>query len=632
MPSWKVWPSPPPRAHTFVLELVVRDLTGLPVHGAEDARGSSAMVQVEWSGGRRRSGVITWRTVERNWTAKQRVRSDGTVGWWEGFRRECKLKMDNPGSFKSWIVNLEVHGFGGISNGPSPILAKTQLDISKFFTLGEERSVGIPLRCGFWGYSAKAELKVALKFSDPRIKRGTVQETITRALSLRGSSRTAFPQTDGGHVWGRRTTAESGGDSRSSASESARWSGAGLISEEEIEWDDGKLVAATGNSHLVNQFGGKLEHGEGKKIGKRGPETNHPPHHRVSRTSSLRRILSWNREKLFEDRSLLYKASAGGGGSDQQLSQSSAASSLSSPRGQEQRVPEIEGDVGSWEERAIASRDGRLELVTEVFLASIDQRSEKAAGESACSVLAAVIADWLHRNPGALPLRFQFDELVREGSSEWRRLCADEGRLEQFSDLHFDLDTVLGAKVRPLAVVTGSSYVGFFGLEGSPEGFEYLQGAMSFDDVWEELLRPQPGDGEEGRVYIAGWNDHFFVLKVDAAAVYLVDTLGERLFEGCNQAYILKFHRGSRVYAVDRQEEQSSDRDEVGRGNQPGAGSTGRGRVVCAGLAAGKEFIKGFLAALPLRELQADMEKGKTGRKTHLHRLLQIEFHYTSPL
>ena len=31
------------------------------------------------------------------------------------------------------------------------------------------------------------------------------------------------------------------------------------------------------------------------------------------------------------------------------------------------------------------------------------------------------------------------------------------------------------------------------------------------------------------------------ILKVEADAYYIIDTLGERLYEGCNQAYILKF-------------------------------------------------------------------------------------------
>lgn len=286
------------------------------------------------------------------------------------------------------------------------------------------------------------------------------------------------------------------------------------------------------------------------------------------------------------------------------------SSSTSSP------PPDDEKDellmIGRWEEKTVTSRDGLLELSTEIFFASIDQRSEKAAGESACSVLAAVIADWLHRNPRDLPLRCQFDELVREGSSEWRRLCADAGHAARFSDRHFDLDTVLAARLRPLTVLTEKSYVGFFAMPD--EGTELIQGAMSFDQMWDEVVCAET---EKDRVYIAGWNDHFFVLKVEKEAIFLIDTLGERLFEGCNQAYILKFDRGSRVFSNDPAED----------GGEGGAAAR---RLVCEGLGSCKEFIKGFLAAVPLRELQEEMERGLTREDRH-HRLLQIEFHYTSP-
>ena len=173
------------------------------------------------------------------------------------------------------------------------------------------------------------------------------------------------------------------------------------------------------------------------------------------------------------------------------------------------------------------SRDGSLELVTEIFLASIDQRSEKASGGGACTVLAAVIADWLHQNPGILPFRCQLDKLIRDGSLEWRNLCKEEANREKFSDQHFDLDTVLQAQVRPLKVVQKKSYIGFFELENIPNQFEFLHSAMSFDSIWEELQSRESRMAEE--IYIVCWNDHFFVLKIEADAIYIIDTLGERL-------------------------------------------------------------------------------------------------------
>jgi len=49
---------------------------------------------------------------------------------------------------------------------------------------------------------------------------------------------------------------------------------------------------------------------------------------------------------------------------------------------------------------------------------------------------------------------------------------------------------------------------------------------------------------------------------------------------------------------------------------------------VLKGKDACKEYIKSFLAAIPIRELQADIKKGLMA-STPLHHRLQIEFHYT---
>ncbi|KAJ6300309.1 hypothetical protein OIU76_021169 [Salix suchowensis] len=52
------------------------------------------------------------------------------------------------------------------------------------------------------------------------------------------------------------------------------------------------------------------------------------------------------------------------------------------------------------------------------------------------------------------------------------------------------------------------------------------------------------------------------------------------------------------------------------------------GEVMCQGKDSCKEYIKSFLAAIPIRELQADIKKGLMASKP-LHHQLQIEFHYT---
>ncbi|TMX00893.1 hypothetical protein EJD97_025743 [Solanum chilense] len=317
--------------------------------------------------------------------------------------------------------------------------------------------------------------------------------------------------------------------------------------------------------------------------------------------------------------------------------------------------------VGCWEQKEIVSRDGHMKLQTQVFFASIDQRSERAAGESACTALVAVVADWLQNNRGLMPIKSQFDSLIREGSLEWRKLCENETYRERFPDKHFDLETVLQAKIRSITVVPGNSFVGFFHPDGMDEGgFDFLHGAMSFDNIWDEISRAglQYTSMGEPQIYIVSWNDHFFVLKVEAEAYYIIDTLGERLYEGCNQAYILKFDKDTTIYkqpdttdsteekpAVDQQtisttaEPKLSDgphtnathgsleSEAVNKSDEPSKAESA-GEIICQGKESCKDYIKSFLAAIPIRELQADIKKGlKTS--TPIHQRLQIELHFT---
>lgn len=240
------------------------------------------------------------------------------------------------------------------------------------------------------------------------------------------------------------------------------------------------------------------------------------------------------------------------------------------------------------------SRDGQVKLKTQAFFATIDQRSDAALGEGACAVLATVVSDWLHSNPGRTPTKPELDALIIQGSTEWRKLCTDQSNLRRFPDKHFDLETVLDAGIRPVCVSPDKSFVGFF----NPERFECLDGAMSFDAIWSAMCSME---GEE-RVYIVGWNDHFFVLKADSHAYYVIDTLGERLLEGCKRAYMLRFDGRSRMDMV------------------------GEEGVICVGRDCCKEFIKRFLAAIPVREVEAAAKKGMSVVEV-LHHKLQIELH-----
>uniref|UniRef100_A0A5B6YST7 Uncharacterized protein n=1 Tax=Davidia involucrata TaxID=16924 RepID=A0A5B6YST7_DAVIN len=272
--------------------------------------------------------------------------------------------------------------------------------------------------------------------------------------------------------------------------------------------------------------------------------------------------------------------------------------------------------TGNWEVKELVSRDGLTKLKASVFFASFDQRSDKAAGESACTPLVAVIAHWLQSNQDAMPTRPEFDSLIVQGSSEWRKLCNDAALINHFPDKHFDLETVLQADLRPVAVSREKSFIGFFG----PEKFECLKGFISFDDIWNEIRSNE--EDNEARVYIVSWNDHFFALKADADAYYIIDTLGERLFEGCNQAYILKFDDT----ALMEQEKLSSEEMAEAETSNPKEESE---EVICRGKECCREFIKRFLAAIPLRELEME-EKKETVSYFSLHQRLQIEFNFIS--
>ncbi|GJN35547.1 hypothetical protein PR202_gb24334 [Eleusine coracana subsp. coracana] len=293
--------------------------------------------------------------------------------------------------------------------------------------------------------------------------------------------------------------------------------------------------------------------------------------------------------------------------------------------------------VGNWESKEVFSRDGHLKLSTQVFFASIDQRSERAAGESACTALVAVVADWFQANDNMMPIRSQFDSLIREGSLEWRKLCENEAYRERFPDKHFDLETVLHAKIRPLTVAPSKSFIGFFHPEGTEDisGFDFLDGAMSFDSIWDEISRAAECSTDKPTLYIVSWNDHFFVLKVEANAYYIIDTLGERLTEGCNQAYILKFDDHTMIHKVPAEKkedpdssERLKDSSESSSTEQDSGTDSEECELVLKGKDTCKEYIKSFLAAIPIRELQADIKKGLVA-STPLHHRLQIEFHYT---
>ncbi|GFZ02549.1 hypothetical protein Acr_15g0011570 [Actinidia rufa] len=373
----------------------------------------------------------------------------------------------------------------------------------------------------------------------------------------------------------------------------------------------------------------------------------------ISEPSTLKRsILPWRKRKLSfrspkaKGEPLLKKANGEEGGDDIDFDRRQLSSDESLPVGWNKTdedsnatrssVSEFGDDnftIGSWEHKEITSRDGHMKLQTQVFFASIDQRSERAAGESACTALVAVIADWFQNSNDLMPIKSQFDSLIREGSLEWRNLCENETYRERFPDKHFDLETILQAKIRPLSVVPGNSFIGFFHPDGMEEGsFDFLHGAMSFDNIWDEISRAgsERTSFNNPQVYIVSWNDHFFILKVEPEAYYIIDTLGERLYEGCNQAYVLKFDKYTTIFKLPSTKESPEEKIAglVAAKHEESMTSVEQEEVLCQGKDSCKEYIKSFLAAIPIRELQADIKRGLMA-STPLHHRLQIEFHYT---
>ncbi|KAK6929263.1 NT-type C2 domain [Dillenia turbinata] len=586
-------------------------------------------VQIEWTG--RRKGSISRRAIERNCTSKQKILSDGSVIWNEEFQQKCKLKIIDSKCFRRWEANMEIQGLDDESNRRPTTLAKQTLDIAEFaYPIDHsEKTIKFSLNFCISSSSVEAMLTVKLKFSTflpKHVRNGVHPLSPTHLLPALTSC--------------IRCQNENHAEHQEMAIIKDSSSTTSTDSEADEDSEPGYRNLATMNLHI-----GGLVRGEIKENNDHNQGENSREIHQKINKSSIIKLLSWNKGKLSfralnhpRDKPLLNKAYGEDGGDDIDQERRYQFSPQQPRTTQEITDSRVSGfgtsdrfEIGTWEERKLVSRDGKLELVTQIFLASIDQRSQKAAGGGACSVLATIIADWFHHNHQILPLRCQFDKLMREGSSEWRKLCKDVIYREKFSDQHFDLDTIIEAQIRPLMLIPEKSYVGFFELEEMPSQLDFLQGAMSFDSAWEEV---QNSKTSSEQIYIVSWNDHFFVLKVEEDAIFLIDTLGERLMEGGDKAFILKFNEESKVYRV-HQKAANSDVDK-GNGtsghvsnhelNKDGSSK----ELVSEGKSSCKEFIKGFLAAVPLRELQANINRRKIG-EAPLHHLLQIEFHYTAP-
>ncbi|PIN18537.1 hypothetical protein CDL12_08799 [Handroanthus impetiginosus] len=665
----------------FEAKITVHELRGLLISSTKLQDSSRFSVEIKWKGSKGIGLSSLRRKVRRNFTKEEFLRGDGIVQWDEEFKCVCSFSPYKDGLFHPWEVSFAV--FNGSKQGTNnnvPLIAKTSLNLSEFASAVDKQNREINIPLSITGSTISLQLSVTLlelgSAEEPSVPMprpvllfprspcyGEVYSKENEDISSRKSSPLRVNIFKGlsalrAKKMGRED--EEGSDGRSS--EETEFTSP-LDTDSLDDSDDSKEVkedSRVGKSFdyetlaYANHVGALgysntsssddedwIYNRHQKSVGsdidcgdKRAPAEVHD--------LSKHRLLPWKKRKLsfrspkVKGEPLLKKCYGEEGGDDidfdrRQLNESNLRKTEENSVANQPSASAFGDDnfaVGTWETKEIISRDGQMKLETQVFFASIDQRSERAAGESACTALVAAIADFLQSNDNDMPIKSQLDTLIREGSLEWRNLCENKTYRERFPDKHFDLETVLEAKVRPLCVVPEKSFVGFFHPEGLEDnkGFEFLRGVMSFENIWDEISRCASEIQPDPVVYIISWNDHFFVLKVEHDAYYIIDTLGERLHEGCNQAYILKFDRNTIINRIGKETQKTDDKPEKEMVDEKN--EVDESIIVCTGKESCKEYIKSFLAAIPIRELKDDLKKGLMA-STPLHQRLQIEFHYT---
>ncbi|XP_023922843.2 uncharacterized protein LOC112034262 [Quercus suber] len=544
--------------------------------GDDDDDKKIVVIAMKWKGPKAGLGLVPFpfyrtSTRQRDYTNQRCSSTKGQpIEWDVEFESVCSFSISKDGSFGHWEVTFNVlYGENTESRSKLSVLGKVSLNLgelaSNIETHQMERKLPVTLRDG--RLATDATLYVSMSFVEVRDSHESPRITVNFVESV--------------------TKLKDGFNTRlESEKENNKNEKAFSYLDMPVVTDlDGssESIYTSDNSNVDLTLVADLESFSRSKT--------------LSRSFRKTGFFSWKRRRLsFKSFGSLRKADAAGSTSEIDLQDDNCTTS-------------------DWEVKELVSRDGQAKLKTNVFLASFDQRSEKASGESACTTLVTVIAHWLHSNQD-MPTRPKFDSLIIEGSSEWQKLCNNTAYIQSFPDKHFDLHTVLEAKFRPLAVLHEKSFIGFF----CPEKFECLKEAMSFEDIWNKISSNT--EVYEPRIYIVSWNDHFFVLKVEANAYYIIDTLGERLFEGCNQAFILKFDDSSVM-------REKVEKEKVDAKEKDGARSTDHEeeteKVICSGKECCKEFIRRFLAAIPLRELEEE-EKKATISNYSLHQRLQIEF------
>ncbi|MFS7957433.1 putative NT-type C2 domain-containing protein [Helianthus anomalus] len=697
MMKWRPWP--PQSSNKFKVKIIIRHLQGLlqdSATAAADGGGqdvSKLVVEVVWKGCNKPNNPLSFkrRSVRRNVTKDGCWKDDGVVEWNEEFVSVCSLFGLKDGGFHRWDVAFMV--FDGSNQEPKKrycAVATGSLNLAKFASSSEQNGTNISIPLSAPGGIAESgpilcislslqELRIAHETTEQAqrsiiplplsvgnmqdepsgLKAGLQKVKIFRVISVNRAKKACHEEEcSDGKSSVRGYDADYPFDTESLETDE--------VDSEEVK-DEDSIVRKSfsyGTLAYANQAGGlsyfnssSSEDEDWIYYRNYKEETEYSNESIVDPLEAQipkRSIFPWRKRKLsfrspkIRGEPLLKKDSGEEGGDDidfdrRMLSSSDERKSDVDTNTNRSSISEFGDDkfaVGSWEKKEVISREGHMKLETQVFFASIDQRSERAAGESACTALVAVIADWFQNNLNEMPIKSQLDSLIRDGSLEWRNLCGNEVYMERFPDKHFDLETVLQAKIRNLAVVPEKSFIGFFQPEEIKEiDLHFLDGAMSFDSIWDEItnIGSTYTDSMNPLVYIVSWNDHFFVLKVERDAYYIIDTLGERLYEGCDQAYMLKFDKESVIERLPVDTKKSNEKPDAEKVNESqvietaSAVVSNENEIVCKGKESCKEYIKSFLSAIPIRELQADLKKGLMASSTTVvHHRLQIEFHHTS--
>ncbi|KAL8259780.1 hypothetical protein R6Q59_027733 [Mikania micrantha] len=619
MMKWRPWP--PILSKKFEVKLVVKKMEGAscdPVH-ADPEIDNRRVVEIKWKGPKITLGSLR-RTVKRESTKiGEIVDPSGVVLWDQEFHSVCTLSAYKENDFLPWEVGFKVLNGSNISpKNKVPLIRKAYLNLAEYASSANEKEfeLNIPLIISSGATEAHPSLHISLSLVELRASQpAEATQSPSQTSETSSGEKDDYSKLKSGLRKvknfkeymsirrGKKTSHVADHEICESRSDEDDYPN--LVDFDSLdESRDGKMESATirksfsyGTLAYANWAGGSLFEDNVYYSNQKSDDGCSPEKDITSSgfdqsviLNTKRSILPWKKRKLNfkspkpKGEPLLKKDYGEEGGDDIDFDRRQLSSDESLVGGHKSNedacvnphlISEFGDDsfaVGNWENRDITSRDGCMKLKTQAFFASIDQRSEQAAGESACTALVAVIADWFQNNHHLMPIKSQFDALIREGSSEWRNLCDNQNYMTRFPDKHFDLETVLEANLRPLTVIPEKSFVGFFHPDESHEGsFDFLHGAMSFDSMWDEISREsEASTNKEPQVYIVSWNDHFFLLKAESDAYYIIDTLGERLFEGCDQAYILKFDQDSVIFKLPEQISNSENSAERSTGKVNG--------------------------------------------------------------